>query len=75
MLARSCCPWFFGSRCKRLVSPNDLRQLSQHYQSEHRKRRINPEGVRVDIDGLRTVTDAIEILINDALELPPAPDK
>jgi hypothetical protein len=52
-------------------------------QAEHPKRRINPEGVRVDIDGLRTVTRGIEMLINDALELrkliaeqlPPSPDK
>jgi hypothetical protein len=31
--------------------------------SEHRKRRIAPEGVNVDLDGLRTITDGIEILI------------
>lgn len=31
--------------------------------SEHRKRRIAPEGVAVDLDGLRTITDATEMLI------------
>jgi hypothetical protein len=35
------------------------------YETEHRKRRIHPEGVNVDVDGLRTVTDGIDMLIDE----------
>lgn len=37
--------------------------------SEHRKRRIAPEGVAVDLDGLRTITDATEMLIETIAEV------
>jgi hypothetical protein len=39
------------------------------YQAEHRKRRINPEGVNVSIEGLHTVANGIKILIGDVLKL------
>jgi hypothetical protein len=41
----------------------------KNYEAEHRKRRVNPEGVNVDIDGLRTISRGIKILIELALEL------
>jgi hypothetical protein len=39
------------------------------HEAEHRKRLINPEGVNVDIDGLRTVSDGIKVLIDYVLAL------
>jgi hypothetical protein len=41
----------------------------KNYAAEHRKRRVNPEGINVTIEGLHTVSDAIKILIDDILEL------
>jgi hypothetical protein len=39
------------------------------YLTEHRKRRINPEGVNVSIEGLRTVADGAKTLIENAIAL------
>jgi len=39
------------------------------YSAEHRKRRINPEGVNVDADGLNSISEAIGILINEVLTI------
>ncbi len=52
------------------------------HEAEHRKRRINPEGINVDIDGLLSVADGTLHLIEAAIEirqmiqaqLPPSPD-
>lgn len=41
----------------------------KNYKAEHRKRRINPEGVNVSIEGLHTVSNATEILIDEVLGL------
>jgi hypothetical protein len=41
----------------------------KNYAAEHRKRRVNPEGVNVTIEGLHNVSHAIEILIDDVLKL------
>ena len=37
--------------------------------SEHRKRRIAPEGINVDMEGLCTITEAAEMLIETAAEV------
>ena len=52
----------------------------KNFKAEHRKRRINPEGVNVDLEGLRTISDGIAILIEEVLELrdtvpQPSPEK
>jgi hypothetical protein len=52
------------------------------YEAEHPKRRVNPEGINVSLEGLRSVVYATEILIGDVLtlrkvlaeRLPPSPD-
>ena len=37
----------------------------KNYKAEYRKRRINPEGLNVDIEGLRSVSNGVEILIGE----------
>lgn len=37
--------------------------------SEHRKRRIAPEGINVDLEGLHTITEAAEMLIETIVEV------
>ena len=39
------------------------------YEAEHRKRRVNPEAIRVTIEGLRSVSDGIALLIEDVATL------
>jgi hypothetical protein len=60
-----------------------VQKVSGSYPSEHRKRRIAPEGMIVDIEGLQTVSNAVEILIEMIKEigdeivaqLPQSPEK
>ena len=57
-------------------------QYSKDYEAEHRKRRINPEGINVDLEGLRSISEGIKFLINETLtlraelqdQLKPSPD-
>jgi hypothetical protein len=44
-------------------------QYPKNFEAEHHKRRINPEGINVDIDGLRSVTSLIESLIEEASKI------
>jgi hypothetical protein len=41
----------------------------KNFEAEHRKRRVNPEGISVDIEGLRSVTEAIGMLIDEASKI------
>lgn len=40
-----------------------------NYEAEHKKRRINPEAIEVDLEGLRTVSDGIVLLIKNVATL------
>lgn len=44
-------------------------QYPKNYEAEHRKRIVNPEGVTVDLEGLRSVTASLEYLIDEAKSL------